>query len=355
MINLLGFSFDDLQAAAAERLPSGAGVASDVYRMAMREGRFAPEELDLHPRSAAAWRQQFALALPEVTNRVGADGGDTENDTEKLVLRRHDSHLTYECVRIPMGRGRESLCASSQIGCRRACRFCETGRMGLLDDLSAAEIVAQVVVARKLGWQPRSIVFQGMGEALDNLDNLIQALHILTDKRGLAFSHDRITVCTVGHVDGIRRLAELSWKRLNLSLSLNAANDDLRRELMPIHRVWDLRAVQQALIDYRQRQNLQIGIHYCLMPDINDRRRDAKDIAWFCEPLGRVMVHLIPYNEGSHPITRPPTDQQIVRFVGWLREEGLPVRRRIIKGREVMAACGQLGNVGLKQKMSGPS
>ena len=130
---------------------------------------------------------------------------------------------------------------------------------------------------------------------------------------------------------------------MNLSLSLNVADDARRKALMPIAKRFTLADLQDALIAIRPRRNWQLGIHVCLMPGINDSRDDARAIAAFCRPLGRVMVHVIPYNPGSRPLTRAPSETEIARFVGWLRDEDLPVRRRITKGRSVMAACGQLG------------
>jgi 23S rRNA (adenine2503-C2)-methyltransferase len=231
------------------------------------------------------------------------------------------------------------------------CTFCETGRMGLIRHLSAAEIVSEVVTVRaKLGWPVRNLVFMGMGEALDNVDHVIQALHVLTDKRGLHYSHERITICTSGHAEGLARLAALGWKRLNLSISLNAANDEARSRVMPVNRKTPLAELQRILAAYPQRRNFTLGVNYCLMPGMNDARQDATDIAAFCKPLGRVLVNLIPYNPGNAPLTRAPEEDEIVRFIGWLREDGLPVRRRITKGRSIMAACGQLGNVELRKK-----
>lgn len=162
-------------------------------------------------------------------------------------------------------------------------------------------------------------------------------------------AQERITVCTVGHVDGIRRLSQLGFKRLNLSVSLNAATDVQRGELMPIGRKWPLAELSRALKDYRMRDNFTLGVNYCLMPGLNDGESDLDAIARFAAPLGRTMVNLIPYNPGADPLTRPPSGEEIERFVHGLRARGLAVRRRITKGRDVMAACGQLGNVQLRR------
>lgn len=345
-LDLQGLTSDQLVAAAAERVERGRGRARALYRAAVGEGRFEPAEHGLSPRSAAAWRRAFRFELPPV---VAERAEDTPvGVTAKVALRLRDG-LTVEMVHVPMGRGRHTVCISSQVGCKMGCGFCETGRMGLLRQLSAAEIVSQVLVARHaLGWPVRNVVFMGMGEALDNFDALVQAIDVLTDPGGLAMAQERLTVCTVGHVEGIRRLAERRYKRLNLSVSLNAANDATRSELMPVNRKAPLAALSQALRAYRPRRNFCLGVNYCLIPGRNDARSDATDVARFCRPLERVMVNLIPYNPGTSPVGRAPTDAEVERFVGWLRDEGLPVRRRTTKGRKVMAACGQLGDPTLR-------
>lgn len=338
----------ELVALARLRVTRGHGAASAIYRRALREGHFEPDQHGLGNEANTAWRNAFRLQLPEVLRVVREE--TPSGLTAKLVLRLEDG-LECESVWLPMGRGRSTLCVSSQVGCKMGCGFCETGRMGLLRNLSAAEIVGQLLVARRELAEPlRNVVFMGMGEALDNFEALAQALRVLTDPAGLAIGQERITVCTVGRVDGIRKLAGLGMRRLNLSVSLNAPDDALRARLMPIARSVPLAELQHALLEYRPRRNFALGVNYCLLPGINDAREHAAGVARFCAPLERVMVNVIPYNPGSLPICRPPSEPEIERFIEWLREEGLPVRRRITKGRDVMAACGQLGNVELRRR-----
>lgn len=342
-LDLLGTTSDDLAAAARRWFGEhkGAGWAPAIHRQALCAARFAPEDLGAGPRAAATWRQHARLDLPEAVHAVAEPS--PEGQVEKRVLRFADGRQV-ESVSLPMGRARTALCVSTQVGCARACTFCETGRQGLVRNLSPGEIVAQVALQARTA-RPDTIVFQGMGEPLDNLDGLLGALRVLTDRRGLGYAHDRLTVCTVGHVPGIDALARLGWKRLGLSLSLNAADDDTRTEIMPHSVRYPLAAIQRALVRFRQRRNLALGVHWCLLPGVNDRERDADGIARFVAPLGRTHVHVIPYNPGSAPITRAPGEAEIERFVGWLRQRGVAVRRRITKGRSVMAACGQLGGV----------
>ena len=377
-VDILGLTSDAFAAAARFALPKGHGIATQLYPQVMDAGRFALEDFSIAAESAIAWRKHFSVNLLEVASVVEEPG--EFGTTSKAILRTHDGY-EIECVRIPMRSARPgsgvrspestvedhetpdpgprtpdgdidyTLCLSSQVGCKMGCTFCETGRMGLIRHLTAAEIVSQVVTVRaKLGWPVRNLVFMGMGEALDNADNVIQALHVLADKRGLHYSQERITICTAGHAEGLAKLAALNWKRLNLSISLNAANDDARSRVMPVNRKTPLAELQRILAAYPQRKNFTLGVNYCLMPGMNDARQDAADVATFCKPLGRVLVNLIPYNPGNAPLTRAPEEEEIVRFIGWLREDGLPVRRRITKGRSIMAACGQLGNVELRKK-----
>jgi 23S rRNA (adenine2503-C2)-methyltransferase len=330
-------------AAAATGLPGGRERALWVYREAWR-GRRLPADLP------GVWRTVFDDAVPEPvqqTEETAAAG-----TTAKCHLRLADGR-EIEMVRIPMRSGPEgaetcTLCLSSQVGCRRGCAFCETGRLGLVRQLEPAEIVGQVVAALRLGWQPRNLVFMGMGEPLDNLETLLAALHVLTDTRGLDLARERLTVCTAGNAVGIARLAALGWPRLNLAISLNATDDATRNRLMPINRETPLADLQAALMAYPKRRNFALGVNWCLLPGINDSRAEAARLAAFCAPLGRVMINLIPYNPGSQPLTRAPEEAEIERFITWLREENLPVRCRTPRGRSIMAACGQLGSAGEK-------
>ena len=350
-IHICGLTEAELVTAARARLTRGYGVARALYRQVVREARFDPEALGLSASTSDDWRDRFRLELPQVARRQRES--QAQQTTAKRVLRLHDGYES-ESVYLPMGRGRSTLCISSQVGCKMGCAFCETGRMGLLRNLSAAEIISQLLVARhREGLAFRNVVFMGMGEALDNVDQVLQALRVMTDPGGMAMAQERITVCTVGRIAGIARLKEAGLRRLNLSVSLNATTDSQRAELMPSHRTSSLQELQQALIAYRPRDNFALGVNYCLLPGMNDSAEDAERIAQFCNPLGRVMVNLIPYNPGTAPLCRAPQEEEVVRFVGLLRQQGLPVRRRITKGRDVMAACGQLGNLTLLRNRDG--
>ncbi len=349
---LLGLTAAALADLAKSRVGAGSGIWPEVYRSAMRDGRFEPERHGVSARAAAAWRRCFSLDLPVVVRDATEASRHPvdERETVKVALRTSDG-LEVEAVRIPMSQGRFTLCLSSQVGCRLGCRFCETGRLGLLRHLRADEIVAQVVVARSvLGWPVDNLVFMGMGEPLDNVDALIGALRVLTDRRGLAFGQSRVTVCTAGVPSGLDALGSLGLRRLGLSFSLNAATDEKRDRLMPINRRHPLAEVQAALARYRTRPGFVLALNYCLLPGFNDDPEDAAAVAAFAAPLSRCVVNVIPYNPGSRPLTRAPSADEVSRFIEQLEAQGLTVRRRRTKGQSVMAACGQLGNLELRNR-----
>ena len=350
-IPLLSLTSDQLHELARERIGPGFGVWREIYRDAMVEGRFEPERWGLSKAAVSAWRRHFSWAPLARARQVDEPSLHATDDrrTIKMILRTHDG-LELESVRVPMSKGRNTLCLSSQVGCRLACRFCETGRLGLLRNLTVEEIVAQVIMARThMGWSIHNLVFMGMGEPLDNVTHLVQALRVLTDSRGLAYGQQKMTVCTSGIPDGLRALGDLAFKRMGLSFSLNAAVDEKRDKLMPINRRYPLAEVQKALRAYPKREGFVLALNYCLLPGWNDTPEDAKAVARFAQPLGRTLVNVIPYNPGTKPIARPPTEEETEAFIHELKREGLAVRMRRTKGRSVMAACGQLGNLELRQ------
>jgi 23S rRNA (adenine2503-C2)-methyltransferase len=340
-IDILGLDSADLAETASRVLSSGAGVAPKVFERAFEGGELCVEDLGLSAASVRAWRENFELKLLDVAKVVGEEGG-----TAKAVLGLEGGG-SVECVRIPMPGGdgsKSTLCVSSQLGCRMGCAFCETGRAGLSRNLNAAEIVAQVLTTRtKLGWDCHNIVFMGMGECLDNLGEVAQALRVLGDNRGLGFAQERMTLCTSGPAGAIEELRKLGLKRLGLSISLNAGTDEKRSALMPVNRGNGLDELASSLAAYPMRRNFALGVNWCLIPGVNDGREDAAEAAAFCAKVGRCVVNLIPYNPGRAPIGRAPSEAEIERFASLLTEYGCAVKKRATKGGSIMAGCGQLG------------
>ncbi len=273
-----------------------------------------------------------------------------EGELIKFVQRLPDG-LETESVIIPM-RGQQrswtTLCVSSQVGCAMGCTFCETARLGRLANLTPAQIVGQVVAARRVfGADIRNVVFMGMGEPFDNFESVIHAIRVLCDPEGLSLGMSHVTISTVGRIEGIRRLAALGWRRINLAVSLNAPNDEIRSRIMPVNRGEPMVALREALLAYPLRSCQFLMIEYVLIPGVNDAREHAAEVVEFLRPI-KCCLNVIPYNPMRNSPWEAPTDESVRRFVAWVRAGGQFVKQRITKGRTFMAACGQLGNRSLR-------
>ncbi|MBS3905345.1 MAG: 23S rRNA (adenine(2503)-C(2))-methyltransferase RlmN [Simkania sp.] len=271
--------------------------------------------------------------------------------TSKFLLAVEGGWQT-ESVLIPM-ESSTTICISSQVGCRMGCAFCETGRMGLLRHLKAEEIIAQVVHARYvLKTEIRNIVFMGMGEPLDNYDEVMLAVKVLTDPSGLQFGTSRITISTSGKVDAIYRMMEEMSPALNLAVSVNAPNDAIRQKLMPVNRKWNMTALKEAMIAYCAHPRREILIEYVLISGVNAELQHADVLAEYLKGL-RVRVNLIPYNPQSLDRFSPPKSEEIEAFMCRMKGHGYQTLLRHTKGQGIMAACGQLGNMSLRAKLRG--
>lgn len=286
------------------------------------------------------------VAEPFPIARVVRDG-----DVTKFCQVTPDGY-EIESVLIPMG-ARENtwhtLCVSSQIGCKRGCTFCQTAQMGLIRNLTADEIVGQVEAARDvLGATVRNVVFMGMGEPMDNLDNVVAAITAMHEDRINQIPRRRITVSTVGRCDGIRRLAALRWRRLNLAVSLNAPNDEVRSQIMPINRIEPMALLRDAIAEYPVRAGGHVLIEYVLIRGLNDKLDHARQLAEYLRGL-HTCVNLIPYNPREESPYETPDEDTVVRFQVELMSAGQLCFRRGTKGTAAMAACGQLGNLELRR------
>ncbi|HEX5717527.1 MAG TPA: 23S rRNA (adenine(2503)-C(2))-methyltransferase RlmN [Thermoanaerobaculia bacterium] len=310
-------------------------VYQALYARAVRD---VSEMTDLGKDLRARLAERFRIGLPEISEkRLASDG------TCKYLFKLHDG-ATIEAVDIPERgavRNRRTLCISSQAGCALACSFCVTGYWGAGRDLTAGEIVGQVLAIRAdadLPMEGLNIVFMGMGEPLLNLENVKAALDILTEW----ISPHRITVSTVGILPALEEMA--AWERRpNLAISLHAGDDDKRTEIMPINRTWPLADLMAALRRYPLEKGRKITFEYILIRDLNDSVRDADRLVKLLSGV-RAKVNLIPINPDQVLGDRmvPPDDEAVDRFQERLRQKGLiaTVRRR--RGDDVSAACGQL-------------
>ena len=315
--------------------------ARQVYAGLWRRGIAYDQMTDL-PRPL---RARLAEELPErlelLTEREADRGA-----TRKGLLRLGGKHVVEAVL---MGyRGRATVCVSSQAGCAMGCTFCATGHMGLQSNLSAGEIAAQVVWANRAAlelpsWTPQrvtNVVFMGMGEPMANYRATRDAITRLLDPNGMDMGARHVTVSTVGVVPGIRRLAS-DHPQVGLAVSLHAAEDDLRTELVPVNRWWPLAELEEAVVEWRDATHRRPSIEWTMMRGINDDDRQARLLAPIARRL-RAHVNLIPMNPVPGSSFQPSTPQRIQGFVRTLRSSGIPVTVRDTRGREIAAACGQL-------------
>lgn len=267
-----------------------------------------------------------------------------EGETKKFLLRFHDD-LESESVLIPM-KSKTTLCVSSQVGCRMGCRFCQTGKMGKIRSLKAEEIIYQWLAGNSFGKKIDNIVFMGMGEPLDNLEEVVKAIHILTDPQGIGLSPSRITVSTSGLVDKMLQFYQMAPTGTQLAVSVNASNDEARSRIMPVNKTWDMKALHGAMSAYCEQFDHSVLIEYVMLQGVNDTIENAAQLADYLRGL-KVKVNLIPYNSQTKARFAASSPEQVALFAKTLRAFNLPVLIRQNKGGSLMAACGQLGNIEL--------
>ncbi len=255
-----------------------------------------------------------------------------------------DDQAVIESVLIPE-EDRNTLCVSSQVGCAMACSFCVTGTMGFTRNLKPAEIINQVCAVRD--WMDETqrgkltnLVFMGMGEPLANLENLLVALSILTEQRGLDFASRRITVSTCGLVP---QMLELGQKTdVNLAVSLHAVDDETRSSIMPVNRKYPLDILMQACADFPMKKRQRVMFEYTLLEGINDSDETANALADLLEEVP-CKINLLAMNKADDSgVFRSPSRERILRFQKILRDRKYTVFIRQSRGEDISAACGQL-------------
>lgn len=334
----LGDSFEDLQKQLDEhgyRQSFADLIFKKAYRRPNFKGwqdpRFSPKLQ--HDLESSDWERPKVLKLQEA-----GDG------TIKFLFGLKDGRAV-ESVLIPFYR-KDTLCLSSQVGCAMGCRFCHTGTQGLSRHLKPAEIVGQYLAAwdwaferRPNGIKAPDIVFMGQGEPLHNFENLKATLDLMTDSRGLNLSRRRITVSTAGHLPGLKRFTELGG--VNLALSLHAAIEEKRRELVPLSRTWPLVSLLEAIDRIPLGRRQVVVYEVMLAAGFNDSQEDADALAQLMKNRPH-MVNLIPFNPYPGSPWRRPSADAVEGFKQMLVAHGIRTTVRTTKGDEVMAACGQL-------------
>jgi len=312
------------------------------------------------------FRDMFDTMLPGIKEVFFSQDGST-----KFAFLLKDGNVV-ESIFMPEEK-RDTLCISTQIGCRMGCKFCVTGKIGFIRNLTTSEIVGQLVAVRQYlenetnssntskinalpnGGQGRliakkelresseklitNIVFMGMGEPVDNLDNVMRALDILKNPFGLDYSYRKITLSSVGLIDGLHLIKP---KVAGIAISLNAADDEKRSYLMPINRLYPIRAILNFVNDFKGTNRTRITFEYILIKDFNDSLEDAKQLSEILKGV-KCKINLIPYNESPYLEFKTPDTETTERFQAYLISRCFTTIIRKSRGQDIGGACGQLG------------
>jgi 23S rRNA (adenine2503-C2)-methyltransferase len=342
--DLLSLPFEDLGRFVSERLGERPFRAKQIYRWLHQKGATHFDEMtdlskDLRERLKAEAR---LVPVTKDLEQRSTDG------TIKYRFKTADGRL-IESVYMP-SEDRKTLCVSTQVGCAMGCTFCMTATLGLLRNLTAGEIVAQVHAVNREVRQNENLemlrpltnlVFMGMGEPLHNFENLKKALGILQSQDGPNFSHRHITVSTVGLVPMIERLG--TETEVKLAISLNASNDEQRSQMMPINKKWNIEALLDACKKFPLRQGRRITFEYVLMRGVNDTDEDAGRLIKLLRGIP-AKVNLIPYNENPGLGFQTTMEERAEQFREILAAGEIAAFIRKNRGRDIAAACGQLAN-----------
>jgi len=266
----------------------------------------------------------------------------TDGDTTKFLWQLSDGQLVESVlIRSPE---RRTVCVSSQVGCPARCAFCASGKQGLLRNLTPAEIAEQVVLIdrylKKQGERVSHVVYMGMGEPFENYDSVLKSIRLINDSERLGISARRITVSTVGVVEGIRRFTEEKLQT-NLVLSLHAPNQHIRKKIIPYARRYELAEIISAMLNFARVTKRNITYEYTLMAGINDAQEHAQELAELVKDHP-CTVNLIPYNPVEGLRLQRPEKESIEIFRDILDRAGIETTWRYTKGKDIAAACGQL-------------
>ncbi len=294
---------------------------------------------DLSIKNRGLLKEQYCVGLtPPQAQSTSVDG-------TKKYLYQTSQGAYIESAYIPDG-DRATLCVSSQAGCRMGCRFCATGRQGLQHSLSTAEILNQIASLPEFD-KLTNLVFMGMGEPLDNLDNVLAALDVLTSEWGFGFSPTRITLSTAGVLPALRRFLDES--KVHLAVSLHNPFHEERQEIMPIEKAWHIRDFMDVLREYDFTHQRRVSFEYILLSGMNDSPRHIKELCRLLDGV-KCRINLIRFHKiPSSPYFSPPMEQMI-KFRDTLTAKGIQTTIRASRGEDIQAACGLLSTIKKNQQ-----
>jgi len=342
--------------------------ADQVLNWIYQKGVYDLEKMtNLSAALRAQLKESFAIGLPEIAERQLSD----DDKSVKLLLKLSDKELV-ETVCIPttktsvglrsaikasadlrpttegLSRSRTTVCVSTQVGCKFHCAFCASGQKGFFRNLTAAEMLSQVLLARDAAPDKKitHIVFMGIGEPFDNYSELLKTIRMLNSRQGLHIGARKITVSTCGLVPKIEAFGE-EGLQVELSVSLHGSNDAVRGLIMPVNKPYPVATLIEACKRYAKKTKRAITFEYILIQGVNASEAQARDLAKLLKGM-LCKVNLIPYNSIEEFPHAQPSYPEILRFQEILQKAGVKTTVRFSKGRDIQAACGQLRSVKIK-------
>lgn len=262
-----------------------------------------------------------------------------DNLTKKYLFKLEDDNFV-EAVLMEHDYGL-SICVSSEVGCNMACAFCESGRLKKVRNLQSYEMVEQILLVEKdINKRISSVVIMGIGEPLDNYDNVMDFIKVINDPKGIAIGARHITLSTCGIIPKIKQLSQEKLQ-INLAISLHAPNTQLRDKIMPVNKVYNLGELITTIREYIEATNRRVTVEYVMLNNVNDNESHALELAALLKGMN-VYVNLIPYNETNHLEFKKSSKQKIMKFYDTLKKRGINVTIRKEFGGKIDAACGQL-------------
>jgi 23S rRNA (adenine2503-C2)-methyltransferase len=337
-IDILSLSYDELLKICTEMGEKKFRV-EQLYQWLWQKGvRNFDEMLNLSKNFREQLKERFYFQTVHVDSLLNSKDGST-----KVSFRLNDGNYV-EGVLIP-AKDRLTACISSQVGCGLGCTFCATGAQGFTRNLTTGEITDQyfalnAIARERSGNGVSNIVYMGMGEPLQNYENVMKSIERLTEAKGQAMAPSRITLSTAGIVKYIKQLADNGFA-CNLAVSLHAGNNGLRTKLMPVNKANDLQKLSEALAYYYEKTHNRISIEYTLLNGVNDSIEHAREMADFTKRFP-VKINIIEYNAHENSQFEKSEKQTFEAFVAFLERLNLIVNIRYSKGKDIQGACGQL-------------
>ena len=308
--------------------------AKQIFAWLFRGVESFEEMTDLSKDLIEKLKQKYEIKCTNIINHQ-----ESKDGTKKYLIELNDGHAV-EGVLMKYKYG-NTVCISNQIGCKMGCNFCASAKIGFIRNLTPGEIVSQIIdIEKNSGEKISNIVFMGIGEPLDNYDNVIKAIRLINDPKGLNIGARHISISTCGLVHNIKRLADENIQ-CNLCISLHSSRDDVRTSMMPINKTYNISEVITACKDYIEKTNRRITFEYALVDGVNDSKEDAIHLAKLLKGI-LCHVNLIPINKIKDGIYEKSSVEKILSFRDTLNDKGIVATVRRELGSDISAACGQL-------------